>query len=240
MSKKVVQTAVVVGVGAGLGSAIARRFAEEEMNVAVVARATDRIGKLAEELDFIAAACVPFVADATKESEVRHLFEAVNDTFGIPDVVVYNVGAIQRRSILEVGADDSIDQWNQNCLGGFLTGREALRQMVPRGSGTLLFTGATASLRASAGFAGFAVGKFGLRALAQSMAREVGPLGVHVAHVVVDGEILSERNRQALVDRSPDEFLTPEATAEAYIQLHRQKKSAWTFELDLRPWKERF
>ncbi len=235
-----VQTAIVVGVGPGLGAAIARRFAEEEMKVAVVARTKDRITKLAEELDFIGTACKPYLADATKESEVRHLFEAVREDFGEPDVVIYNVGAIQRRSILEVDPDDLLDQWRLNCLGGFLVGREALRMMVPRGSGTLLFTGATASLRASAGYAGFAVGKFGLRALAQSMAREVGPLGVHVAHLVVDGEILSERNRQALVDRTPEEFLTPEATAETYVQLHRQKKSAWTFELDLRPWKERF
>ncbi|MDF1562588.1 MAG: SDR family NAD(P)-dependent oxidoreductase [Deltaproteobacteria bacterium] len=234
------QTAVIVGVGPGLGTALARRLAEEEMKLALVARSKDRISKLAEELDFIASEATAYVADATKESDVRNLFEAVSEDLGLPDLVIFNAGASQRRSILEVGTSDLEDQWRQNCLGGFLVGREALRMMVPRGEGTLLFSGSTGSVSAAAGFAGFSVGKFGLRALAQSMAREVGPLGVHVGHIVIDGEILSERNRQALVDRSPDEFLTPEATAEAFLQLHRQKRSAWSFEMDLRPWKERF
>jgi NAD(P)-dependent dehydrogenase (short-subunit alcohol dehydrogenase family) len=154
--------------------------------------------------------------------------------------VVYNAGAFQRASILEASTADFERCWRFGCLGGFLAGREAAKIMVARGSGTILFTGATASLRGSAQFFNLAVGKFGLRALAQSMARELGPQGVHVAHVIIDGQIASPRYADLIKERGPDALLDPNAIADTYYQLHCQARSTWTQEIDLRPWVERF
>lgn len=237
---KSVEIAVVVGVGPGLGAALSKRFAEAGMRVALVARSDVRTSPLAQELDFIGDAARAYRCDATKEADVRQLFEDVRKDLGEPDLVVYNVGSFSRTSILETGFVDFEDDWKSNCFGGFLVGREAARIMVPRGSGTILFTGASASLRGGAGFANLAVGKFGLRALAQSMARELQPKGVHVAHVVIDGMVLSERSNVELATRSPDSFLSPDAVAGVYYDVHRQKRSAWTLEIDLRPWVEKF
>ena len=232
MSKPV---AVVVGAGPGLGAALARRFDEAGMAVAVARRKTDRLTDLAKEIGGRAYAC-----DATDPVEVDALFEGVARDLGTPDLVAFNAGAYQRGGVLEIDPKDFERCWRIGCYAGFLVGQAAARRMVPAGKGTIIFTGATAALRGSAGFANLAVPKFGLRALAQSMARELGPQGIHVAHTVIDGQIESERPGYSAQERGADAVLAPAAIAEAYYQLHLQQRSAWTQELDLRPWVEKF
>ena len=218
--------ALVVGVGPGLGAALARRFAAEKMVVALGARRVDKLKDLARQTGGRAYAC-----DSTSEISVDDLFTAVERDLGIPRLVVFNAGGFVRKPIAELGAGELEACWRACCLGGFLVGRAAARAMLPEGPGTILFTGATAALRGSANFAAFAIGKFGLRALAQSMARELGPQGIHVGHVIIDGSIGED---------SGESRLSPDAIAENYWLLHRQPKSAWTLELDLRPWVEKF
>ncbi|MEE8500283.1 MAG: SDR family NAD(P)-dependent oxidoreductase [Kiloniellales bacterium] len=232
MSKPV---AVVVGAGPGLGSALARRFAAAGMAVAVARRRVDELAGLAEETGGRAYAC-----DATDGNSVEALFDSVEHDLGTPALVAYNAGAYQRGGILEISAEDFERCWRIGCLGGFHVGQAAARRMVPTGQGTILFTGATASLRGSAGFMNLAMPKFGLRAVAQSMARELGPQGVHVAHVIIDGQIAGERPGYRPEERGEDAVLAPSAIAEAYWQLHAQPRSAWTHELDLRPSVEKF
>ncbi|MFQ5993683.1 MAG: SDR family NAD(P)-dependent oxidoreductase [Acidiferrobacterales bacterium] len=234
------EVALVVGVGPGLGSALCRRFAEAGMKVAMSARREAPLQALADELGAAGEIAHPYESDATDESAVARLFDKVSADFGEPNVVVYNAGAFQRTSILEASAADFERCWRVGCFGGFLVGREAARVMTARGSGTILFTGATASLRGSAQFFNLAVGKFGLRALAQSMARELGPEGVHVAHVIIDGQISSPRYAELAKERGPDALLDPEGIAETYYRLHRQPRSTWSQEVDLRPWVEKF
>jgi NAD(P)-dependent dehydrogenase (short-subunit alcohol dehydrogenase family) len=178
--------------------------------------------------------------DATKPADVEALFATVAREIGIPNLAVFNAGTYERGGILEITPESFERCWRIGCFGGFLVGQAAARLMAPAGAGTILFTGATASLRGSAGFANLAVPKFGLRALAQSMARELGPKGIHVAHVIIDGQIESERNRQLRDERGPASLLPPSAIAESYYQLHQQPRGAWTHELDLRPWVEKF
>jgi NAD(P)-dependent dehydrogenase (short-subunit alcohol dehydrogenase family) len=191
---------------------------------------------LAEEIGATAIAC-----DATREAEVDALFATVASSYGPPRLVVYNAGAFLAKSILEITGKEFEEGWRAGCLGGFLVGRAAARLMVPAGQGTILFTGATASVRGSANFAGFAAGKFGLRAVAQSMARELGPKGVHVAHAIIDGMIEAEhRPGRKRGEHAPDALLDSNAIAETYWQIHRQPRSAWTHEIDLRPWTEKF
>ena len=227
--------ALIVGVGPGLGAALARRFAQGGLAVAVAARRVDALSELAREIGGRAYAC-----DATEEDSVSQLFAAVERDLGRPTVVVYNAGAFSPGSVLEINAADFERCWRALCLGGFLVGQCAARGMVEAGRGTILLTGATASLRGGARFANLAVGKFGLRALAQSMARELGPKGVHVAHIVIDGQIRSERYAELEKQRPADGLLDPDAIAEAYWHLHMQARSAWTLEIDLRPWVEKF
>jgi NAD(P)-dependent dehydrogenase (short-subunit alcohol dehydrogenase family) len=229
------ETALIVGAGPGLGAALARRFTAAGMTVAVARRQADQLRALAAEIDGHAFAC-----DATDADAVAALFEEVVAALGPPDLVVYNSGAFRPGSVLEIEARDFETCWRVGCLGGFLVGQQAARVMAERGHGSIIFTGATASLRGGANFANLAVGKFGLRALTQSLARELGPRGVHVAHVIIDGQIRSERYAQLEKERPADAFLDPAAIAEAYYQLHRQPRSAWTQELDLRPWVEKF
>ncbi|MFQ5784231.1 MAG: SDR family NAD(P)-dependent oxidoreductase [Alphaproteobacteria bacterium] len=233
-------TALIVGVGGGLGAALGRRFARAGMAVALAARSAKTTEALAAEIASAGGAARAYDADATDEAAVAGLFERLRGDLGEPDLVVYNAGAYQRASILEASAADFERCWRVACLGGFLVGREAARAMAARGSGTIIFTGATASLRGSAGFFNLAVGKFGLRALAQSMARELGPQGVHVAHVIIDGQIAGPYYAELVKQRGPDALLAPDAIAEAYHALHVQQRSAWTQELDLRPWVEKF
>lgn len=227
-------TAIVVGVGPGLGLALAQRFATAGMNVAVAARKRDKLDALVPQIK--GGKAKAYACDATDAGGVAKLFDAVGKDLGDPLVVVFNASNFPRGSILELESSAIEQAWRVSCLGGFHVGQQAARRMVPKGRGTILFTGATASLRGGAMFAGFAIGKFGLRALAQSMARELGPKGIHVAHVIVDGQIASERYR----DRAPETVLSPGAIAECYWQLHAQHPSAWTQELDVRPSVEKF
>jgi len=227
--------AVVVGVGPGLGSAVARRFAAAGLAVAVARRRPEGSVDLAEEIGGRVYAC-----DATEQDSVESMFATIDRELGTPRVAVYNAGAYKPGGILEIEAADFERCWRVGCLGGFHVGQAAAKRMVEAGEGTIIFTGATASLRGSAKFANLAVPKFGLRALAQSMARDLGPRGVHVAHSIIDGQIAGERASHSAEERGQDAVLAPDAIAEAYYQLHVQPRSAWTQELDLRPWVEKF
>lgn len=237
--------AVIVGAGPGLGCALARRFGRAEMNVALAARDLARLELLATESAGIGHGARAFACDAADERSVENFFSEVRAELGEPDVVVYNAGAFVPRGILDTTAEEFERCWRVGCMGGFLVGRCAARGMLARAAdggrgGTILFTGATASLRGSAGFHNLAVGKFGLRALAQSMARELQPQGIHVAHVIIDGRIRPSQSVRRSTDDAGDATLDPTAIAEAYFQLYCQPRSAWTQEMDLRPWVERF
>lgn len=232
------QAAVIVGVGPGLGFALCQRFATAGMRVAAAARHKDRVEQLLRETPLDGARA--YACDATDRTEVERLFAQVDEELGTPEVVVFNAGAFQPNPVLDIDPEDFARCWQVGCFAGFLVGQAAARRMVDAGRGTLVFTGATAALRGGANFANLAVPKFGLRALAQSMARELGPRGVHVGHVIIDGQILSDRYRHLEDQRGPDSLLRPDAIAEMYYQLHAQPRSAWTFELDLRPWVEKF
>ncbi len=241
--------AVVVGVGAerGLGAALCRRFAAEGHHVLVAGRTPDKIGQVARTIVAAGGSAEPVAMDATREEDVARLFDramAPGEGFEPADIVVSNAGNNQRIDFRALTARQFEDFWRVGCLGGFLVGREAARRLVPLGRGTVIFTGASASLRGKPGFAHFAAAKAGLRMVAQSMAREYGPQGLHIAHVVIDGGIDGERlHRRApeLIEKRGDNgLLGIDAIAEAYWQIHRQARSAWTQELDLRPFKETF
>jgi NAD(P)-dependent dehydrogenase (short-subunit alcohol dehydrogenase family) len=232
------ETAVIVGVGPGLGMALVRRFAEAGFRVAAAARNGPKLDGMIAEAGIDGAG--GFACDAADPLSVSQLFEQVRSQFGPPDVCVFNAGTFQPGSVLEIDPLEFERCWRVGCFGGFLVGQAAAQYMVAHGGGTLLFTGATASLRGGARFANLAVPKFGLRALAQSMARELGPKNIHVAHVIIDGQIASERSAHLSEERGADSLLDPAAIAEAYYALHAQHRSAWTHELDLRPWVERF
>ena len=235
---------LVVGAGDGLGSAVARAFAAEGLTICITRRARnlDRLGALADEIRAAGGEAHAFGCDAREEAEVVALFDRIEAEIGPLEVVVFNVGANVRFPIVETTARVFTKVWEMACFGGFLAGREAARVMAPRGRGTLIFTGATASVRGRDGFAAFAAAKAGLRALAQSLARELGPQGVHVAHVVIDGAVDGTfiRSIRGEVDDllARDSILKPADIATAYVQLHRQPRSAWTHEMDLRPWSE--
>ena len=235
-----IDTAVIVGAGPGLGSALARRFARAGMKVAVARRSAAELTALINELGGNASA---YACDATDEPAVRQLFASVTANLGAPALVVFNAGAFVRKGVLDTSVEEFERCWRVGCLGGFLVGREAARAMLTRNAehkGTIIFTGATASLRGGALFQNLAVGKFGLRALAQSMARELQPQGIHVAHVVIDGQIEGERPGHSTAGRGKDTVLDPTAIAETYYQLNLQPRSAWSHEVDLRPYVEKF
>lgn len=234
------QVALIAGVGEGLGSAIAHRFARAGFTTALVARNAERLEKIASEIEAAGGRGLAYVADIGEETAVNKLFDDVEAEVGPISVAVFNAGSFYRNSILDMQAEMFEKVWRLSCYAGFLVGREAARHMVPRGHGTILFTGATASLRGAAQFAAFASAKAGLRALAQSMARELGAKGIHVASVVIDGVIDTPSVRERFPDLSAEHLLKPGDIAEVYLQLHRQAKSAWTFELDLRPNAERW
>lgn len=235
---------LVVGAGDGLGSAVARAFAAEGLTICITRRARnlDRLEALADEIRAAGGEAHAFGCDAREEAEVVALFDRIEAEIGPLEVVVFNIGANVRFPIVETTARVFTKVWEMACFGGFLAGREAARVMAPRGRGTLIFTGATASVRGRDGFAAFAAAKAGLRALAQSLARELGPQGVHVAHVVIDGAVDGTfiRSVRGEVDDllARDSILKPADIATAYVQLHRQPRSAWTHEMDLRPWSE--
>jgi len=235
------EVAVVVGAGPGLGAALARRFARAGMRVAVARRDASALASL---LAALGANAKGYACDATDEGAVRDLFASVGRDLGAPRLVVFNAGGFVRKGLLDTSVADFERCWRVGCLGGFLVGREAVRMMLAapqnRHRGTLLFTGATAALRGGANFHNLAVPKFGLRALAQSMAREFQPQGIHVAHAIIDGQIESDRPGRSVAERGVDAVLSPDAIAETYYQLHLQPPSAWTLELDLRPYVEKF
>jgi len=235
-------SAIVVGVGPDLGSALVRRFAKAGMKVAAARRNPKSIEALVKECG---AGVRAYSCDATDEGSVTALFASVTKDLGTPRLVVYNAGGFIRKSVLETTREEFERCWRNGALGGFLVGREAARTMLAakgsgRHNGTIIFTGATAALRGGANFLNLAMGKFGLRALSQSMARELQPQGLHIAHVIIDGQIESERPGRSVADRGVDAVLSPAAIAEAYYQLHLQSPSAWTLELDLRPYVEKF
>jgi NAD(P)-dependent dehydrogenase (short-subunit alcohol dehydrogenase family) len=236
--------ALIAGVGDGLGGAIARRFAKAGYSTVLVARSMDRLSRIAGEIEAAGGRGIAYAADIRDEQAVSKLFDDVEAQVGPISCAVFNAGANYRNSILDTPAEMFENVWRLACMAGFLVGREAARHMTPRGRGSVLFTGATASLRGAASFAAFAAAKGGLRQLAQSMARELGPKGIHVAHVVIDGLIDSPRIRERFPDRvtaaGEDGMLKTAEIAEAYWQLHEQPKSTWSFEVDLRPWKEKF
>jgi NAD(P)-dependent dehydrogenase (short-subunit alcohol dehydrogenase family) len=236
------QVAVVVGAGPGLGYALGRRFCRAEMHVALAARHAARLEAMSAECSGVNHNGRAYACDATNEADVEELFNRTETELGVPNLVVYNAGAFVARGLLDTTAEEFENCWRVGCLGGFLVGRAAARRMLarPGQGGTILFTGATASLRGSAGFHNLAVGKFGLRALAQSMARELQPKGIHVAHVIIDGRIRPPGIAPGGENRVPDDMLDAEAIAENYYRLHCQPRSAWTQELDLRPWVEKF
>jgi NAD(P)-dependent dehydrogenase (short-subunit alcohol dehydrogenase family) len=238
------KSALVVGAGDALGSAIAKRFAREGYAVAVARRSADKLTPLVDAIAASGGKATAYPVDARKEDQVIDLFQSVEAKQGPLDVVVFNIGGNIRFSILDMTAQKYMKTWEMACFSGFLTGREAARRMVPRGAGTIVFTGATASLRGGAGFSAFAGGKAALRMLAQSMARELGPKGIHVAHVIVDGAIDTAFIRENFPARyalkSTGGILDPAHIAETYWTLHCQPRDAWTHELDLRPWTENF
>ena len=241
--------AIVFGVGAelGLGAALCRRFAREGHHVLVAGRTPARIEQVTRTIVAEGGSAEPLSTDVTKEADVVAAFEramAPGAGFEPADLVVYNAGNNKQIDFRQLSAEQFEDFWRVGCYGGFLVGREAARRLVPLGRGTVLFTGASGSLRGKPGYAHFAAAKAGLRMLAQSMAREYGPQGIHVAHVVIDGGIDGERMHRLrprmAAERGADGLLGIDAIAETYWQLHRQHRSAWAQEIDLRPYKEAF
>lgn len=233
---------VVIGAGDATGGAIARRFAREGHVACLTRREAARLSPLAERIRAEGGEAHAFGCDARDEDQTVALFERIEREVAPIEVVVFNIGGNVRFPVTETTARVYRKVWEMAAFAGFLAGREAARAMLPRGRGTIVFTGATASLRGGAGFSAFAGAKHALRALAQSMARELGPQGIHVAHVVIDGAIDTEfirtqfPERHALKDRAG--ILDPDHIAEAYWNLHRQPRDTWTHELDLRPWIE--
>lgn len=235
---------LIVGAGDGVGSAIARAFAREGLAVCVTRRPRhlEQLEALADAIRAEGGQAHAFGVDARNEAGMIALVDRIEADIGPLQVVVFNIGANVRFPVVETTAQVYSKVWEMAALAGFFTGREAARVMGPRGKGSILFTGATASTRGGAGFSAFAGAKAALRQLAQSLAREMGPQGLHIAHVVVDGMIDGTFARsiapdiQTLLDE--DAILKPDEIAKNYVWLHNQQRSAWTFELDLRPWKE--
>jgi len=228
------ETALIVGAGSGLSAALARLFAREKMAVALAARNPGKLSALTAETGAVAFAC-----DTSIPEQVDRLFTSLDEQLGTPALVVYNAGLRVRGPIEALDPAEVQRAWLVGCFGGFLVAQQAARRMLRAGRGTLIFTGATASVKGFPQSAGFAMGKFALRGLAQSLARELAPKGLHVAHVVIDGGIASSYARTDQ-DRASDRFLDPNAIAGEYLHLHRQHRSAWSWELELRPHTENF
>ncbi len=236
------KVALIIGAGEATGGAIARRFAREGFITCVTRRTKDKLAPLVAQIESEGGRARAFGVDAREEDQMVEFVEMIERDIGPIEVAVYNIGGNVRFGITETTSRVYFKVWQMSCFGGFLLGREAAKVMRPRGHGTILFTGATASVRGGNGYAAFASAKAALRALAQSMARELGPEGIHVAHTIIDGAIDTPWIRDNFPDRyamkEQDGILDPDAIAENYWQLHIQPRSAWTHELDLRPWME--
>ena len=239
-------TAAIIGAGDFIGSAIAKKFAREGYIVFAGRRTAEKLPLLVKEIEAEGGRCIGRALDARKEEDVTQFLKAADDMAPL-EVCVFNPGANVNFPILETTERVFRKVWEMACYGGFLAGREAARLMLPHGKGTILFTGATASLRGGIGYAAFASAKFGLRAVAQSMARELGPKNIHVAHLIIDAgvdtafvreRIKARGGEAALAKLEPDQLMDPESVANAYWALHTQTRDGWTFELDLRPYRE--
>jgi NAD(P)-dependent dehydrogenase (short-subunit alcohol dehydrogenase family) len=226
-------TALIVGAGTGLSAALARALAKDGIRVALAARTTTKLDALVRETGALAFAC-----DATRIAEVEKLFADLEAARGAPDIVIYNASFRTRGAFIELDPAAVERAIAVSAFGGFLVAQQAARRMLPKKHGAILFTGASASVKGYAQSAPFAMGKFALRGLAQSMARELGPLGIHVAHMVIDGGIKSARRSEPA--DTPDSLLDPDAIAATYLHVIRQPRSAWANEIELRPWVERF
>jgi NAD(P)-dependent dehydrogenase (short-subunit alcohol dehydrogenase family) len=226
--------AVIVGAGKGLSASLARACAARGMRVVLAARNADKLAPLAAETGALAFSC-----DAADEASVAALFARVDGAYGVPELVVYNASARVRGAFVEVDAAGVRNALAVTAFGGFLVAQHAARRMLPAGRGSILFTGASASVKGYPQSASFAMGKFALRGLAQSMARELAPQGIHVAHFVIDGGIRQPGDARA-AQRGEDGLLEPDAIARTYLQIHDQPRSAWTWEVELRPWTEAF
>ena len=239
------QSCLVIGAGDATGGAIAKRFAKGGFETCIVRRERhlDDLKALAAEIDKDGGSAHAFGLDAREEDQMVELFARIEKNIAPLGVVVFNIGGNVNFPITEMTSRVYRKVWEMSCFAGFLTGREAAKVMIPRGSGTILFTGATASIRGGAGYSAFAGAKHGLRALAQSLARELGPKGIHVAHTIIDGAIdtafVKERFPERYKLREQDGLLQPADIAENYWNLHAQNRTAWTFEMDLRPWMEK-
>jgi NAD(P)-dependent dehydrogenase (short-subunit alcohol dehydrogenase family) len=239
-------TAAIIGAGDFIGSAIARRFAAEGYTIFAGRRTADKLSLLKQQIEADGGKCFARGLDARKEDDITAFLQEA-DAQAPLEVCIFNPGANVNFPILETTERVFRKVWEMACYGGFLTGREAARLMLPHGKGTILFTGATASLRGGIGYAAFASAKFGLRAVAQSMARELGPKNIHVAHLIIDAgvdtafvreRIKARGGEQAVANLEPDQLMNPQSVANAYWMLHSQTRDGWTFELDLRPYKE--
>lgn len=230
------EIALIVGSGPGLSSSLARLFSKEGMKVALAAREVKKLDGLVKEIDGRAYAC-----DASSPKDVENLFDSVSKDVGAANLVVYNASGRVRGPITELDAEAVRQTIMVTCYGGFLVGQAAAKRMLKAGKGTILFTGASASIKGFANSAAFAMGKLGLTGLVQSMARELQPQNIHVAQVVIDGGIYEPTRRpERLTSRGPDGSLDPDAIAQTYLQLHRQHRSAWASHVELRPWAEKF
>ena len=238
------KSVLVIGAGDATGGAIARRFAREGYAACVTRRSADKLAPLVQRIRDEGGQAHAFASDARVESEMQTLVASIERDIAPIEVAVFNIGANVRFAVTDTTERVYRKVWEMGALAGFLMGREVAKVMIPRGRGTILFTGATASLRGSPGFSAFAGAKHALRALAQSLARELGPQGIHVAHIVIDGAIdtafIAENFPERYALKASDGILNVDAIAENYWQLHQQHRSAWTHELDLRPWTEKW
>ena len=228
------ETALIVGAGPGLSSSLTTLLIRNDFRVALAARNIDKLSALEKTLNVDVYPC-----DASSIDQVRSLFQKLDKTLGTPDLVIYNPSARVRGGIVEVDPEDTQKAINITCFGAFLVAQEAAKRMIERGNGSIFFTGASASVKGYANSSVFAMGKFGLRGLAQALARELQPKNIHIGHFVIDGGIKAD-HRPERNDPGDDSMLDPDSIAETYLQFHRQHRNSWSWEIELRPWLENF
>ncbi|MDC0074916.1 SDR family NAD(P)-dependent oxidoreductase [Alphaproteobacteria bacterium] len=233
------KTCIILGAGPSIGLAAAKKFASEGYNIALASRSKKNLNIIAENQELENIKVKTYEVDASDERQITNLIYSAEKDLGSIEVGIYNPSKFVKKSILELSSSEVEEGWKVSCLGGFVFGKEIAKKMLHRGKGTIIFTGATAGMRGSKDFAGFAIGKFGLRALAQSMARELHPQGIHILWVNIDGGV-KKRSNTAILKIKEDNFLDPDDIANCYLQLHNQSRNAWSHEVELRPWTEKF